>query len=294
MEYSVIIPVYNGERTLPELYRRIKEELDNKYSYEIIFVHDYGKDKSWSVIKGLIKNNPGAIKGFKLSQNYGQHNAILFGIKEARGDFIITLDEDLQHNPSLISKLVEKQSEDNFDVVYAEFKKLKHSGLRIKTSDLLRGFLRSIVPGLFPGYSPYRLIKRDIAKKITFLKSSYTFIDGYLGMVTDDFGFISADHFKRADGISSYSYYKLFRHAIMIAVAYSPLKRWILTSALIFNSLSIIVFLISGFTQNSAQVKIVWIFTGIMGIILLLTGLIAEAIHYKGMKTNIMPVAFSG
>ena len=289
MDISVIIPVYNGGKTIPELFRRLKEELEHNYIYEIIYVYDCGRDNSWSVITDIIKNNPGKVKGFRLSRNYGQHNAILYGIKEARGDFIITLDEDLQHDPSLIRKLTEKQKEGNFDVVYARFRKLKHPGLRIGTSELLRRILKRIVHRLYPGYSPFRLIKNEIAKKIIFLKNSYTFIDGYIGMVTENIGDIDAEHFRRADGVSSYSYFKLFRHAIMIAIAYSPLKKWILTSALIFNSLSVILFFVYGFITDYSSIRLLGILIGIPGIILLLCGLFAEAVHYRGMKTNLMP-----
>jgi len=294
MDLSVVIPVYNGGKTIPELCRKVKEELGANYTYEIIFVHDYGRDNSWPVITEIINRNPDTVRGFKLSKNYGQHNAILFGIKEAMGDFIITLDEDLQHNPAFISKLLKKQKEGDFDVVYARFKELKHPGLRIRTSELLRRVLKIIVPGIFPYYSPYRLLKRNVAKQITFLKNSYTFIDGYLGMKTESFGYIDAEHFKRLDGVSSYSYYKLFRHAIMIAFAYSPLKRWILTSALVFNALSIGCYLSYGIISGSSTIRILCMLSGFIGIILLLIGLIAEAIHYRGTKTNIMPVAFSG
>jgi polyisoprenyl-phosphate glycosyltransferase len=291
MEFSVIIPVYNGEKTVTELHKSLKKALQNQHTFEIIFVHDCGKDESWSVISEIVKSDPGRTKGFRLNYNSGQHNALLFGIKQAKGDFIITLDEDLQHDPVYLNKMSEKQKEGNYDVVYARFMKLKHPGLRICTSELLRIILSRIVPGLYQQYSPFRFIKRDIAQRITILKNSYTFLDGYLGMVTDKFGFIDAEHFRRADGVSSYSYYKLFRHAIMIAIAYSPLKKWILTTALIFNSISILIYFGFGFIKDSSSIEFIGIVTGITGIILLLCGLLAEAIHYRGLKTNIMATA---
>jgi undecaprenyl-phosphate 4-deoxy-4-formamido-L-arabinose transferase len=85
---------------------------------------------------------------------------------------------------------------------------------------LLRVLLKNIVPGISPDYSPYRIIKRDTAMKILTINKKYAFIDGYLGMVTDSFGYIDAEHHRRADGRSSYSYYRLLRHALMIAVYY--------------------------------------------------------------------------
>jgi polyisoprenyl-phosphate glycosyltransferase len=291
MNISVIIPVYNGEKTIKELYRKLEETLYYQSNWEVIFIYDCGKDNSWQVISDITKKNPTKVRSFKLSRNYGQHNAILFGINEAKGDLIITLDEDLQHDPSIIWKMIGKLKEGNYDLVYARFNKLKHPGMRIWASELLRRILKNIVPGLFPGYSPFRLIKRDIATKITLLRNSYTFLDGYLGMVTDNIGYINAEHFRRADGVSSYTYYKLFRHAVMIAIAYSPLKRWILTLALLFNAFSIFLFFGPGFTGDSSSVKFMFFLTGSTGILLLFCGLFAEAIHFKGMRTNKMPVA---
>jgi polyisoprenyl-phosphate glycosyltransferase len=288
MDLSVIIPVFNGEKTLPELTSQIRNNLDLKYTYEVIYVYDCGIDNSWNIIKELVGSDPSHFRGYHLKRNYGQHNAILFGINEAKGDFIVTLDEDLQHNPSFIKELVEKQKEKNYDVVYASFKRLKHPGLRIMMSEWLRVILKRIVPGLFPGYSPFRLIKGEVARKILILRNSYTFIDGYLGMVTHNFGYIDADHFKRIDGVSSYSYLKLIKHAFMIAGAYSALKKWILISALVFNSLSIS-FLISGYMKGVSTHKISGMLTGTLGILMLICGLIAEAIHYRGIKTNSMP-----
>jgi polyisoprenyl-phosphate glycosyltransferase len=290
MDISVIIPVYNGEKTIEDLYRKLGKALCHYSNWEIIFIYDCGNDNSWQVISGITKKHPEKVRSFRLSRNYGQHNAILFGIKEALGDLMITLDEDLQHDPSIIWEMIEKLKEGNYDLVYARFNKLKHPGMRIWASELLRGILKNIVPGLFPGYSPFRLIKREIATKITLLRNSYTFLDGYLGMVTDNIGYINAEHFRRADGVSSYTYYKLFRHAVMIAIAYSPLKRWILTLALLFNSFSIFLFLGPGITGHSNSVKFMFFLTGITGIILLFCGLLAEAIHFKGMRTNRMPV----
>lgn len=221
MDISVIVPVYNGEKTLTELTGRITRTLEGKFTFEQLLIHDHGKDDSREVINNLEKENPEIIKGFILSRNLGQHNAILRGIKEASGNFIVTLDEDLQHDPSYIPLMLAKMKEGDYDVVYARFKKLKHPGTRIRLSEMLRVLLKNLIPGLYPGYSPYRLIRRATAQKILSINYRYTFIDGYLGMVTKRFGSVEAEHYRRADGRSSYSFYKLFRHAFLIAIHYS-------------------------------------------------------------------------
>jgi len=92
-EFSVVIPVFNGDRTLPELTNRIKEVFSTlQKTYEIVYVNDASKDNSWHVIQQLCKQHLIAIKIIHLTRNFGQHNALLCGISYANGKYIITLD----------------------------------------------------------------------------------------------------------------------------------------------------------------------------------------------------------
>lgn len=105
---SVIIPVYRSQTTLPELHRRIVAALEPvEPSFEIIMVEDCGGDDSWKVIQEIEKADS-RIRGIQLARNYGQHNALLCGIRAARGQIIVTLDDDLQNPPEEIPKLLEK------------------------------------------------------------------------------------------------------------------------------------------------------------------------------------------
>jgi len=226
MEISVVIPVYKGEKSLMRLFEKICYELTGRYSYEVLFVHDKGSERSKEVIKRIVIHRPDVARGYFLPVNMGQHKAVLEGLKKARGEYIITMDEDLQHDPAYIIPLVEKQKEGGFDVVYAKFIKMEQPYIRLWMSGFLRVILRKTVPGLYPYYSPFRLIKRDMAEKILPLYYSYTFIDGSLGKVTDNFGYIDAIHHGRPDGESSYSYFKLFKHALLIMWNYSLFSKW--------------------------------------------------------------------
>ena len=115
---TVVIPVYNSEASLPELCRRLTEVLSAVgTSYEMIFVNDCSRDCSWEVISQLAVAVPG-VRGINLMRNYGQHNALLCGIRAARGDLIVTMDDDLQHQPEEIPRLLARLDE-GFDVVYA-------------------------------------------------------------------------------------------------------------------------------------------------------------------------------
>lgn len=103
IDYTVIVPVYNSENTLQALFDRTKavfESLDK--SFEMIFVEDGGKDNSWKVLTQIQKQNKNYVSAFRLNRNYGQHNATFCGMDHARGDYVITIDDDLQTPPEEI------------------------------------------------------------------------------------------------------------------------------------------------------------------------------------------------
>ena len=114
---SVVTPVYNGEGSVAELCRRLGEVLPQlALEHEIILVNDGSRDRSWDVISELSSRSP-AVRGFNLMRNYGQHNALLCGIRAAKYDVIVTMDDDLQHPPEAIAQLLARLDE-GFDVVY--------------------------------------------------------------------------------------------------------------------------------------------------------------------------------
>ena len=117
MEISVIIPLYNEEESLPELYTWIARVMkDNGYSYEVIFVNDGSTDNSWKVIEELSRNAE-EVKGIKFRRNYGKSPALYCGFKEAKGNVVITMDADLQDSPDEIPELYRMITEDGYDLV---------------------------------------------------------------------------------------------------------------------------------------------------------------------------------
>lgn len=227
MDISVIIPVFNGEKTVSVLYHSIKKALEGSYSYEIIFISDCGEDNSWDIIQKIVSNDPQTCRGFNLKRNYGQHNAILFGMKNAVGDFIITMDDDMQHDPENIQDLILKQSEGDYDAVYGKYEKTEHPVFRKLTSRIMRFMLLKMIPKLHPEYSSYRLIKKQVAEKISSNNlRPYSFIDGEIGLNADTISWTTVKHSKRAEGTSSYSTSKLIRHAFSIIHGYSFLRRY--------------------------------------------------------------------
>jgi len=117
MNISVVIPLYNEEESLPELYEWIERVMNNNnFSFEVIFINDGSKDNSWKVIEELAQKSP-HVKGIKFRRNYGKSPALYCGFKEAQGDVVITMDADLQDSPNEIPELYRMITEEGYDLV---------------------------------------------------------------------------------------------------------------------------------------------------------------------------------
>ncbi len=297
LDFSVIIPVYQGEKTLEKLVSKLIEYFSStNYRYEFIFVYDCGLDNSWEVLVKEKNKYPDLIKLVKLSRNFGQHNAIICGFEYAEGDFIVTMDEDLQHLPVDIEKLIKEQQRGDFDVVYGKYDELKHSLFRNTTSEIFRKMLKKGVPDLYEHYSAFRLIKNEIAKATIEMQNSYTFVDGYLSWVTNSNSHVIVNHREREEGGSSYSLRKLIEHSINIFVTFSnyPIR--------LLSKFSILLFLISFLYaifvivnkliyDNYIVGYATYIIIAGMGIsfILLALGILGEYIYRINLKTTKRP-----
>ena len=134
---SVVIPAYHSEKTLPKLVPRLAHVLkDAAASFEVILVDDGSWDETWNVILALAREYP-FIRGFQLMRNYGQHNALLCGIRVARGDIVVTMDDDLQNPPEEVPRLLAKLAE-GYDVVYGTPQKESHGMLRDAASQITK------------------------------------------------------------------------------------------------------------------------------------------------------------
>ena len=118
MDISIVIPLYNEDESLPELYSWIERVMNkNDYSFEVIFINDGSTDRSWQVIQELQSQSPNHVKGIKFRRNYGKSPAVYGGFKEAEGDVVITMDADLQDSPDEIPELFRMIKEEGYDLV---------------------------------------------------------------------------------------------------------------------------------------------------------------------------------
>lgn len=222
MIYSIVIPVFRGSETITILFDLIRKSFEKlNFEYEVILVFDGGEPQSWNVIKSLVEKNPTLVKGIKLSRNFGQHNATICGFKYVKGDFIITIDEDIQHNPEDFKLLIEKQRENDYDLVYGNYLVRKHSFFRNITSHSLNLLLKVGIPDLHSDYSSFRLVKASIAKKTLEMNNSYTFVDGYFSWITDHVASVNVNHYPSEAYSSAYSSRKLISHSINIFITFS-------------------------------------------------------------------------
>ncbi len=223
---SIVIPVYRSEEILPDLYARLVDALENIGGpFEIIFVEDCGGDGSWNVITELASRDE-RVHGLKLSRNYGQHNATLCGIREARNDIIVTMDDDLQHPPEQIRFLLAELCK-GCDVVYgvAEFE--RHGSLRNLASRITKLTLQSAMGAESArNVSAFRAFRTKLREAFTAYRNPFVSIDVLLSWATQTFGAVKVAHQIRHSGNSNYTWGKLINHAFNLMTGFStaPLR----------------------------------------------------------------------
>ncbi len=221
---SVVVPVYNAQRTLDELVSRLVNSLTD-FDFEIILVDDSSTDTSWSKMKGLAILFPGKVKTFRLAKNFGQHNATLCGFQQSKGQFVVTIDDDLQLLPEEIPKLLNAQQAIGSDVVYGVFGDKKHSLYRNAGSYLVEKLVSFSFNTDGRG-SSFRLIKGDLARKIAQHVYDTTFLDGLLFWNTNSISRVLVSHRPRAQGSSGYTTSRLIKMALHLLFNFTslPLK----------------------------------------------------------------------
>jgi len=207
MDLSIVIPVYNSERIVPELVRRVVEAMASArpaQAYELILVNDGSPDQSWRRIEQACDAYP-AVRGINLRINTGQHNAIMAGLRAASGTLIVVMDDDLQHAPEDIGKLRAKIGE-GYDLCYAAFRRPQHAAWKTAGSafrDLTVHALLGVPRGI--RISSFKAMTADIAREITRYDGPFPYVDGLALMVTRNVANVELTHHPRLDGTGHYS-----------------------------------------------------------------------------------------
>ncbi|TXB64210.1 glycosyltransferase [Vicingus serpentipes] len=227
IDYSVIIPVYNGEGSIEELCDKLISFFGPlEYTFELIFVDDYSKDGSWAKIINLKKEHALFVKGLRLSKNFGQHIATCAGFIKSSGKFIITIDDDLEVNPQQIQLLIEEQIKSKAEIVYGIYSNIERSLIR-KLFKLIYQTIAKIIEGSgsVKG-SSFRLINTQLAKKIATEATHLIFIDEVFLWYTNAIVYVDVKHNKSKRSKSNYSLISLIRltNDVVLYSSLFPLK----------------------------------------------------------------------
>lgn len=236
VEYSIIIPVYNSEKSLEALFGRICMVFETlQQSFEVIMVDDGSSDNSWAVLQNIFAHDNRVVV-LRLMRNYGQHNALMCGLHQAAGNNIITMDDDGENRPEEIPALIEGLHK-GYDLVYGSYSNASHGGTRTLGSNCVQFFYRAVF-GVKNNLTSFRIFTRSLAETIKTYQKNYVFIDGLLAWNTKKIGEVPVVHGSSIRTRSGYSFRKLFVLAMNLSTNFSimPLQVASLFGVLCFLS----------------------------------------------------------
>lgn len=282
IEVSIVVPVYNGVDALAELRERLARTMQTAgRRHELILVDDRGQSGAWPAIRDLARNFPEVV-GVRLTRNFGQHAATLCGIGVAQGQWIATMDDDLEHPPEELPALLAAAGHD-YPLVYGVFEQRTHSVFRNFTSELMRRLLKKAFPQLNQNYSSFRVIHASLAKRLDGLVRNRPYIDGYLSWMTSSVKTVPVRHGVRRHGESAYTLPRLLSHAANNFVTFSHLPLRAATysgAALSFGSFLYLVWIvygkISGQIPNPGYASLMSVMLFACGVQLLILGVLGE------------------
>lgn len=230
--YSVVVPVYKSKATLSHLIERLHPVLEGLGgTYELVLVNDGSGDGTWDEVARLRDLHPW-VRGLNLMRNYGQHNALLAGIRAARHEITITIDDDLQHPPEVIPDLIKMLDEQSLEVVYGTAQRRSYGFVRNAATLLARAALGTAMGrDMARQVSAFRVFRTDLRVAFANYRSPNLSIDVLLSWGTTRVGSLVVRHDPRHAGTSNYSFLSLFKHTIDLLTNFStwPLRAATLT-----------------------------------------------------------------
>ncbi len=294
---SIVIPVYNSEDTIGKLTDNLVQSLGEEYKLEIVLINDCSKDKSETICINLHEKYKPIVKFYSLAKNVGEHNAVMAGLNQVTGDFIVIMDDDFQNPISEVVKLVQFGKQNNYDVVYTYYDTKKHNifrNLGSKFNDKVANLMLKKPKDLY--LSSFKLISKFLVKEIIRYELPYPYIDGLILRTTSSIGKIKVQHDERSVGKSGYTMHKLISLWLNMFTNFSilPLRVSILVG-LIFSFIGLI-FGIYIFFEKLSNPKLpvgfaslavaVFVFAGIQ---LMSIGIIGEYIGRIKLSQNRSP-----
>jgi glycosyltransferase involved in cell wall biosynthesis len=287
IQFSIIIPVFNGAKTIESIILSIEKELVG-YSYETILINDGSKDDSKNICLGLSKKHKN-LRFIDLRKNFGEFNAVICGMQFVKGQYGVIIDDDFQNPPSEIIKLYQKAVNENLDVVYSYYESKKHNWFRNVGSNLVNYFTTYLLRKPKDLYlSSFKIIKKEVIEEIIKFKGPNPYIDALIFQITDSVGKQLVTHNERANGESNYSIRKLLSLFFAILFGYSmlPLRLTFLAgfSSIIFSLIYMLLYIFNIINDWGSPIVIF-----MCGFILCAISLVGEYIGNTLMVINGKP-----
>ena len=207
---SFVIPCYRSEHTLPHVVAEIEGIMETlgQYAYDIFLVNDCSPDDTMSVIRRLCQEH-GNIVGIDFARNFGQHAALMAGLRHSDGDYVVCLDDDGQTPADEVDRLLEKL-EEGYDAVYARYEHKQHSAFRNFGSHVNERMTRTMLGKPADLYvSSYFAVKRFVVEDMVRYENSYPYVIGLVLRATRNIANLPVDHREREEGRSGYTLKKL-------------------------------------------------------------------------------------
>jgi undecaprenyl-phosphate 4-deoxy-4-formamido-L-arabinose transferase len=297
MKLSVLIPVYNSERTIYRLVEEIIRDLGSIFKLEIILVNDNSRDGSEDVCIALFEKYKEYVKFYSLSKNVGEHNAVMAGLNKVTGDYIVIMDDDFQNPISEVVKLVNAAIDGKHDAVYSFYEMKKHSLARNIGSwfnDRVANLMLKKPKDLY--LSSFKVINKFLVNEIVKYEAPFPYIDGIILQITDKIGQLQVEHSVREEGRSGYTLRKLVSLWLNMFTNFSilPLRVAIIVG-LIFATFGLglgVYTVIEKFLDPNVPVGFAGMFVSISifsGIQLIMLGMVGEYIGRVFLSLNKKP-----
>lgn len=226
MKIDIVIPTYNSEASVEILIQRLEEwNQVTDFQTHFIFVDDASNDNTYIQLKQQLANSKLSFEVHGLHKNQGQHTAVAMGLGFSRAPFVVTMDDDLQHNPFDIERLYQKLIDGNHDLVYGIYNSKKHHALRNLGTKTLQFFLK-LTDRDYSMVTSFRIMKKELCLSFRNRKTKVYFIEEFLLNAASSYGTVTVTHHKREIGESNYSGMRLVKMAVLILLIHSsfPLK----------------------------------------------------------------------
>ncbi len=282
---SVVVPVYNSANTIPRLCAELTSELSNVECLQIVLVDDGSSDRSAEICAEMHNRYPYTVEFIGLARNFGEHNAVLAGLKHAVGDYCVIMDDDLQNPPSEVPKLLRHASL-GFEVVYSKYEKRRHPLYRKVGSAIHNWTARCVLespPGLY--LSSFKVLSEAVVKQIIKYDGPKPYLDALILGSSASIGSIECAHHRRAAGRSGYSFTKLFGLWCRLVFGFSV---WPLRAGIAMWTAAFIALTATQFKTGSVEL-FQFASLALLGATGLLLGIIGEYAGRLYMRRNATP-----